>query len=376
MASTGTRRDYGSGSVYRRKDGRWVGAISAGWTERGTRRRVSVTAPTKAEAKRLLRKKIQALEEGVAAETSGRVTVKTWADQWLPMAERTLAPHSMTATRSAVRKWVVPTIGHRRFDQLSPADVRAVLDAQRRAGMSSSTQRRTHSVLTKMLKAAQAEGYPVAARVLATKAPEKAASDRTDVPVADAVRMLEKAAADPAGARWVAAFLQGLRQGEALGLTREAIDLDAGTLTISWQLQPLPYNVTRTAGVLRPPARHLPRDDRHPRRRDPTVLQRPEPQRPTLQRMSASGGSSQKGSVMTESPDILAHGRWVFDPRRRVVIWQPGAGDPPPRSSGRACRDCGGLRRRGRWYCDDCREHRRKESVRRYEQGKRSRGAA
>lgn len=248
MAKTRARRDYGSGSIYQRADGKWVGAVMAGWTERGTRRRVTVVAATEAEAKRRLRHKVQAMEDGAAVDASGRRTVKQWADEWLPIVERKLRPNSLNADGSAVRKWIVPTIGHRRFADLSPRDVRAVADAQRKAGRSSSTQRRTHSVLMQLLLAAQAEGYPVPARVLAVKAPSKAANDRTDVPVDDAVRMLEKAAEDPAGARWVAAFLQGLRQGEALGLTRDAVDLDRGILELSWQLQPLPYNITRDRG--------------------------------------------------------------------------------------------------------------------------------
>ncbi|MGV4329035.1 hypothetical protein [Trueperella pyogenes] len=43
-------RDKGSGSVHQRKDGRWAGTIEAGWTSRGTRRRITVYAPTKREA--------------------------------------------------------------------------------------------------------------------------------------------------------------------------------------------------------------------------------------------------------------------------------------------------------------------------------------
>lgn len=259
------RRDYGAGSVYQKHEARhgcppldadgerpahkcaapWVGAYSQGWTERGTRRRVSVTADTEAEAKRRLRKKVQEIEAGATAEASTRKTVKAWADEWLPIVERDLRPSSMTATLSATRKWIVPTIGHKRLADLAPADVRAVMEAIRKAGWKSSTQRRAHSVLMQLLKDAQAEGYQIAPRVLAVKAPAKSVSDRTDIPVADAVKMLEVASTDPAGARWVAGFLQGMRQGEVLGLTREAVDLERGILILSWQLQPLPYNVTR-----------------------------------------------------------------------------------------------------------------------------------
>ena len=41
------RRAYGTGSVTQRKrDGKWVATIDVGWTERGTRRRITVTAAT------------------------------------------------------------------------------------------------------------------------------------------------------------------------------------------------------------------------------------------------------------------------------------------------------------------------------------------
>lgn len=41
----------------------------------------------------------------------------------------------------------------------------------------------------------------------------------------------------PNGARWSVALALGLRQGEALGLLWDAVDLDAGTLTVRRALQ-------------------------------------------------------------------------------------------------------------------------------------------
>src|SRR5262249_57612348 len=43
------------------------------------------------------------------------------------------------------------------------------------------------------------------------------------------------------GTRWSVALALGLRQGEALGLRWRHVDLDAGILTIRWQLQRLPW---------------------------------------------------------------------------------------------------------------------------------------
>lgn len=240
-----TRREYGSGSVYQRADGRWMGTLDVGWSAKGTRRRITVSGKTQAEAKRKLRDKRLAIEREGLAPTSSRATVKTWADQWLPMQERHLSPNAYAATRSAVTRWIVPTIGHKRLDLLTPGDIRAVSQAQRKADRSTSTAVRTHSVLTGLLKAAMAEGFTVPPRVLLTKKPTLAVNDRADIGVDNARAILEHAADLPHGSRWVAAFLQGIRQGEALGLTWPQVDLDAQTITISWQQQALPYRISR-----------------------------------------------------------------------------------------------------------------------------------
>jgi len=237
------RRQYGTGSIAQRSsDGRWIGTIEAGWTAKGTRRRVYVSAKTEAEAKRKLRDKQKAItKEGLpAAGTSSRTTLKQWADEWLPIQEDTTRPKSYATTASSVRKWIVPTIGHKRLEDLTPADVRAVDQAQRKAGNTTSSTR-THTVLMGMLKAALGEGHAVPPRILTMKAPARPVSDRDALTVEQAVKVLDVAASDPRGSRWVAALLQGMRQGECLGLTWDAVNLDAGLLDVSWQLQPLPY---------------------------------------------------------------------------------------------------------------------------------------
>ena len=65
--------------------------------------------------------------------------------------------------------------------------------------------------------------------------------DRTALAVPEALAILTAAAELPHGSRWVAALLQGMRQGECLGLTWDAVDFDTEALDVSWQLQALPY---------------------------------------------------------------------------------------------------------------------------------------
>lgn len=234
------RREYGSGSVYKRADGKWIGAAQAGFTKTGGRRRVTVTGRTEAEAKRLLRDKIAEVKAGEIV-MSPTTTVKAWSDTWLKIKQAELGPNGYDALASPIRVWIVPTIGHKRLTALAPADVRAIEDKQRAAGRKGSTCAATQRALFNMLRAAIAEGHAVPTRVLMAKTPKTSPSDRKPLSVAESLAVLAVAAELPHGTRWAVALLTGMRQGECLGLTWDAIDFETNVITVEWQLQRLSY---------------------------------------------------------------------------------------------------------------------------------------
>lgn len=239
------RRQHGTGSVYQRSsDGRWIGTIEAGWRANGSRRRITVSGRTEAEAKRKLRDKKRQYDAGEVG-VSARTSVRSWALQWLEIKQRTLSPRGYLAASGPVNHWIIPTIGRKRLEALTPADVRAVATAQRQAGRKSSTAAATHRTLLNMLRDATLEGHAVPHRILLVDAPSAAVSDRMDIPLDQVLACLSVAAQLPHGTRWAATALYGLRQGEALGLTWDAVDLDAGEISIEWQLDALPYGVAR-----------------------------------------------------------------------------------------------------------------------------------
>lgn len=243
MMSKEKRQSYRDGSLYRRaSDGRWIGTVEAGYTRTGARRRITVSAKTEAEAKRKLRDKRNDIAREGFTESS-RTTVKAWADRWLAIRATIDRPKTHTTDRGAVNRWIVPTIGHKRLDALTPADVRAVSTAMRTAKdpLSTSSAKRYHGTLIRLLKAAVQEGHNIPPRVLAVEPPAAAAHDRTALTVPESLRVLEVASHLDHGSRWALALLQGMRQGEALGLTWPEVDLETEQLTISWQLQSLPY---------------------------------------------------------------------------------------------------------------------------------------
>lgn len=283
-----SRRDYKTGSLFQRCEtrfgcpplddqgdrprhackGRWFGTLEAGFTASGTRRRITVSHAKKSVVVRRLRDKRAELEAAGRASVKRTVTVAKWAPEWLAMIETSVRPSAYETDKAAVR-WIVKTIGAVKLADLAPAHVRSVAAAVRASGSNSSTALRYHGSLMRMLKAAALDGYNIAPNVLLAEKPTKAVSDRQAIPLADVLTLLRHLTSRrdgvpvvPDSSRWSLAFLQGLRQAEALGLTWDQVDLDAGTLTVSWQAKSLRYRdrTNPAAGFVMPDgyeARHL-----------------------------------------------------------------------------------------------------------------------
>ena len=252
------RRDYGTGSIYQRDDGRWIGAIDIGFNTHGRRKRVTVSGKNATEVRRKLREKKALADTGAQIATT---TVKQWADAYLTLREADLKPKAWNAAASPIRRWVVPTIGTRKLDRLTAADIRAVDQAQYDANLKGSTVDATRRALHTMLKHAQAEGYHVPNPALMVKKPTVETSDRTDLSLKESLACL--AAVErlelPNGIRWVLALLYGPRQNEVLGITDECVDWTTGDVRLEWQLQALRYKVKKKPEN----GFHVPRGYRH-----------------------------------------------------------------------------------------------------------------
>ena len=218
-----------------------MAAIEAGWTERGTRRRLTLKARTKTEIRQRLAEAQRRIASEGAATMFAAITVKRWSDLWLAQRQHTVRPGTFVSDRSAVNRWIVPTIGHLRLDALTPADVRKITTVQESRGLALPTMQRTHAVLSKMLADAVAEGYQVSQRARETSGPGLGPCSRQAISLEGTMRILATIAEHPDASRWVVALLTGIRPAEALGLTWGMVDLDAATMTLAWQLKSLPY---------------------------------------------------------------------------------------------------------------------------------------
>ncbi|WP_064630503.1 tyrosine-type recombinase/integrase [Mycobacteroides immunogenum] len=232
------RRTRGDGGLYKRADGLWIGAVEISSPDGGRKRR-TVSSKDKGTALNKLRA-LRAEVEAGRIPSSSKTTVAQWLAHWL---ETIHAPQVRPTTyryyEQVIRLYLVPALGDKRLDRLTPEDIRGM----HRVVQQTSTRnaQKAHQVLQKALADAQREGVVGRNVVLGMAKPKHAAAERMALSASEVKHLLRTTFenGDPLATRWAAAFLTGARQGELLGLTWDRVDLDAGVLDFAWQLQQL-----------------------------------------------------------------------------------------------------------------------------------------
>ncbi|MEV5360994.1 site-specific integrase [Micrococcus luteus] len=217
----------------------WIGRVELPAGPDGKRRRKQVASRSFDTAAAELRKLRADVDEGRIAVT-GSTTLGEWLDRWLDeIHAQRIRPTTLRDYRTAVDLHIKPAIGNKRIDKLTPQHVRQMHIAigRRRAA------EKAHVILQKALKDAIREGMITRNVAELVDKPKYARGKRQSMSVdlARTVIATAYASLDEARAtRWAAAFLTGARQSELLGLRWEYVDLEAGLMDISWQLQQLP----------------------------------------------------------------------------------------------------------------------------------------
>jgi integrase len=239
MAST--KRSDGEGSIYYDKGrDRHVGVLVVGWRD-GKPVRRKVSAKSRADAARKLRELREKVEAG--SLPAGRVpTVAEWMEHWLTeIAPSKVRPTTLPGYRNYVDGYIKPLLGSHRLDRLRPEHVEKAWKHLTEIGrpgakdarpLSPTTALQAHRILARALKVAQQRGYVQRNAATLIDAPSAVDVEMVPLAVAEAKRVLAAAEGTRMAARWSVALSLGLRQGEALGLTWERVDLEDGVIHV------------------------------------------------------------------------------------------------------------------------------------------------
>ena len=235
-------RDKGDGSVYQRSaDGMWVASVELPRGVDGKRRRKVIVRKRKQDVI-TDRRKLRAELDRTGDLPTSSPTVERWMTRWMEeIAPTRLKPRTLTTYEGYIRRYIIPTIGRRRLDQLTPAHVQQMHTAITDKGLSSTTALQAHRILAKALTDAMREGRVGRNVATLTDAPRRRVVERDALTVEQAIQLLQSVADDPYGPRWALGLLTGMRQGECLGLTRRAVDLQQGVITVEWAMNRLTW---------------------------------------------------------------------------------------------------------------------------------------
>ena len=225
-----SKRGAREGEIVHRKDGRWEGRVTVGTQGR----RKSVYGKTRGEAMRKLGELARAEAQGVVVD-GRQPTVSQFLNRWLTeVADESVRPSTARRYRDVVNLYLSPTIGSIALDRLGPQQIQSMVNEQAAAGLA-----------TEKIRAVLRNGLNVAIKwrlmtwnpAELVDLPRRVARKPRFLTVEEAERLLDTVRGDRLEALYVMALSLAMREGELLGLRWSDIDLAAGELRITNQLQ-------------------------------------------------------------------------------------------------------------------------------------------
>jgi integrase len=224
------KRGNHEGSVYQRKDGRWVGSI----TLPGGKRK-SYYGKTRQEVAQKLTTGLKARQDGLPLP-SDQLKAGRYLQEWLQTTRSSIRLSTWRRYEQLLRIHAIPALGHLSLTRLGPHHVQKLYDDCLAQGLAPATIRQLHAVLRRAFGQATKWGT-VARNVVALATPPRVARHEIQPLSATQVRALREAAqGERLEALYTLALTSGMRLGELLGLRWQDVALETGTLKVEHTL--------------------------------------------------------------------------------------------------------------------------------------------
>lgn len=228
----GKKRANNEGSIYLRSDGRWAAAI----TLMG-RRRKTFYGHTREDVRRKLSAAVRAFDLHELPDAHG-LALGDFLDQWLAEVVRpSVRPWTYAGYEVHVRRHIKPELGRIPLEKLEPLHVQALMNRKLREGLSAKSVRSIRATLRTALSHANRWGLVARNSAALVDGPRVERYEIQPLVPDEARRFLRSINGHRLEALYSVALTMGLRQGEALGLRWQDIDLNLGYIRVDKQLQ-------------------------------------------------------------------------------------------------------------------------------------------
>lgn len=257
---------HGEGSIYQRKDGRWVGKyyVTDPLTGKTKPKYVYSSSPKipkekwkrdsngeliippnqkgYQEAKRKLNELKQKIEMGDISEVS-KVTVKGWLEKYLDVYCADLAATTKEGYSRYIRNHIIPVLGSIKLCELKPIHIQHFYNLEREKGYSEKTILQEHRILNRAFKKAKGNGILAMNPCESVDAPSPKEREPDVYTEDEFLLLLEKLEGHKLEPIVLLAGMCGLRRGELMGLTWEDIDFEAGIISVERNTVPTTQGV-------------------------------------------------------------------------------------------------------------------------------------
>lgn len=153
------KRENGQGSIYLRKDGRWVASIQNGFKGNGKPNIKTKYAKTQAEAKRKLKELIKEIYTPTEEVITNNSLVREYCDNWLQNVQSNiLKPSSYDRKETTLENQVYPLIGDICMSQVNFDDIQDMINELKKQDLSYSTIKKAYEAINGCFKYALIKG--------------------------------------------------------------------------------------------------------------------------------------------------------------------------------------------------------------------------
>lgn len=238
MARKSNRREAGSGTIFKREDGRWQGQFVSGRNpETGKLIRHSVYGKTQREVAAKLREATSSIDRGTYQEPN-KLTVAEYAKEYFSTCAVNLSHNTQVSYKRILDKHILPALGKVKLTDLNHRQVqRFVTSLSAQKGLSAKTVRNIHGVLHNMLESA------VRDELLLRNVSERCSLPRVTqhqvraITTAELSRFLQAIDGKQFRNIFFIDIFSGLRLSEILGLRWDDVDFDYDCIYVRQQLQ-------------------------------------------------------------------------------------------------------------------------------------------
>lgn len=239
MARKNKKREAGSGSITKRKDGRWQGQYVSGYDpETGKPRRHTIYGQTQKEVAEKLRAATSSIDNGTFQEPR-KITVAEYAAEYMATHVATLTDSTQRSYEKNLRLHILPALGTRRLTDLTHREVQRFASSLW-AGGKGLAPKTVHTVLGTLhalLTAAQRD--EILQRNVADfcSLPRVTQTRAKAITSAELNQFLDLIRKDEFYYLFFLDIFSGMRQSEILGLRWADIDWNRNSLVVRKQLQ-------------------------------------------------------------------------------------------------------------------------------------------